>query len=442
MIDNLFNIGIKDEYARYEVKRIKLLNQIVVVFSFFVSLKMIQEIIVQDIIGFSLAISIIFFFSITLLLNHLGKLSAARGYFIAAISIMIGILHILFGRGFGTEFIFFPLVTTIIIFFDERKTQFAWISFTIFCYGLASLFLYYNEPILIDNLSTSAFYFMFLTCFFSVFSATSFFINENKDHQARTEELLETLQSKNEVLENANTELERFAYVASHDLKTPLRNINSFLNLIQRKLRKGKTDSIEEYLEFATLNAKRMHTLIEDILEFSRFNNGESSFENKDLNEVINMAIVNIDNVIQEKQAAIEVQNLPTIYCNEIQMISLFQNLIENGIKYNESQHPKIEILCKNEPLEYLIYIKDNGIGIEDAYQEKVFDMFYRLHTQEKYQGTGIGLSTCKKVVTYHGGHITLSSKIGEGSTFIIRIPKHSQDQTLQKNNVQLVAAL
>ncbi len=432
VLEKLMNLGVGESHSLSEVKKIKLLNQIVLLFSAFVFVKLLLEIYVFDLTGSILSVVLLLAFMSTLFFHCYKKIILARVYFTSTFILALIILNILLGRDFGVEFGFFPIIIIIITFFETQFIRFIWLAFFLFCYSTSIAFLHYNEPLLIHNLSSSTYYFMFIICISVVFLSASFFLKENKKYEVQMRDLLKKIETKNEGLENANQELERFAYAASHDLKTPLRNINSFLNLIERKIKKGQIDEIPEYLEFASLNAQRMYRLIEDILEFSRFSNGEFPFINEDLNEIFSLAISNIGEVIKSKNARVNCEKLPMIYCNSTQMVSLFQNLIENGIKYNEEPIPRIDITCKDKGKMYEILIADNGIGIEKEYQDKVFEMFYRLHNQGEYDGSGIGLSSCKKIVTYHGGGIYLESELEKGTKFRIVLPKMSQDKSLK----------
>ena len=242
-------------------------------------------------------------------------------------------------------------------------------------------------------------------------------------------DLTETVENKNQIkqyaseLEQSNKELERFAYIASHDMKTPLRNIVSFINLIQRKLKNYDDKDVHEFLEFASSNARYMHSLVQDILEFSKISKSESSFEEIDLNQVVLNVVNHSQNYIQDKNAVIQLDNLPAIVANKTQIHQLFQNLIENGVKYNESEEPEVKIFAKYTEKNLIIVFEDNGIGIPDTFKEQIFEMFKRLHNNATYQGTGIGLAICKKIVDLHQGEIEVASNESQGSKFTLTFP-------------------
>lgn len=245
--------------------------------------------------------------------------------------------------------------------------------------------------------------------------------------EKRTKMLLasnEELLSTNKRLEQSNNELERFAYIASHDLKSPLRNIISFLNLIQRKLRSSQDTDLQEYLRFATENAKQMHVLIQDVLEFSKVDSVPDTKKEKiDMNESIMLVVQNLQEAIKETNAEILTDTLPTIEGNSVQILQLLQNLVGNGIKYNKNHLPKVEITHNRVNGHHIFAIKDNGIGISQEYHDQIFEMFKRLHTRDEYKGTGIGLAICKKIVNNFGGRIWLDSNFGQGSIFYFTIP-------------------
>jgi light-regulated signal transduction histidine kinase (bacteriophytochrome) len=238
------------------------------------------------------------------------------------------------------------------------------------------------------------------------------------------------LQGTNARLEQSNSELERFAYIASHDLKSPLRNIISFLNLIDRKVRKLEDTDLKEYLRFATDNARQMHVLIQDVLEFSRIESDKTiALEAVDLNESLMLVLQNLQEPMQIKGAMVQASVLPVVQTNSVHIIQVFQNLITNGLKYNESGNPTIEISFTQNSNEYQFAIHDNGIGIDPQYHDQIFEMFKRLHTRDEYKGTGIGLAICKKIVLSLGGRIWIDSSIGQGATFFFTIPYQSATQ-------------
>lgn len=230
------------------------------------------------------------------------------------------------------------------------------------------------------------------------------------------------LQEANNTLIEANQELERFAYIASHDLKEPLRNIMGFLTLIQRRTSQNLDSDTKEYIQYVITNAKQMNSLITDVLEFSKLNSSKMAFTMVNINEVIHKINHSLHNTLQEKNAVIETDKLPSIQGNGNQLFLVFKNLIENGIKYNKSEQPTVTIACQQYTEKRVLFIiKDNGIGIPQEYHHQIFDMFKRLHSRMEYDGTGIGLAICKKIISRHQGKIWLESEVGQGSTFFIQ---------------------
>jgi PAS domain S-box-containing protein len=238
---------------------------------------------------------------------------------------------------------------------------------------------------------------------------------------ARTKALLES----NKELQRSNEDLEQFAYVASHDLKEPLRMIASYAQLLSRKI-DTKDPEAAEFVHFMENGVAKMKLLINDLLEYSRIGTGDELFSSVDLNKVLEYVEQNLAIKLKESGATIVRRELPQLYGNSLMIMRLFQNLIENAIKFSrEEELPKIEITSRQVEKNWLISVKDNGIGIDPQYHERIFSIFQRLHPADKYSGTGIGLSICRKIMEQHHGEIWLESKAGEGTVFHMAFPLH-----------------
>ncbi len=246
------------------------------------------------------------------------------------------------------------------------------------------------------------------------------------------------LEQVNKRLKVSNEELERFAYITSHDLKEPLRNINGFVKLLQRERGKStRSETEDEYFGFILRNVSQMQQLINDVLSFSKISSQKIEVSQVSVAELIEETKIGLAGLIQEKGAIIEVGEVPLICTNKSQLRILLKNLIENGIKYNDKLNPVITIKYQFIKNKHRLLISDNGIGIEACYHDQVFGMFKRLHNRKEYQGSGLGLAICKKIINRLGGDIILTSDLGEGSQFAITLPvitRETQPQSVMVN--------
>jgi signal transduction histidine kinase len=251
---------------------------------------------------------------------------------------------------------------------------------------------------------------------------------------SKVNESEEKLQDYARQLEKSNRELTEFAHIASHDLKAPIRGILSFSQLFERRNQAKFDETDREYFNYIKSNAAQSARLIEDLLNYSKIDKNLGAPTPVELTNSVFMAGMNLQNVIQEKNAEVIYENLPVIKAHVSLMTHLFQNLIGNGIKYNKSKRPIIEIKAEKDATGEMVYsVKDNGIGIAPLHQKEVFAMFRRLHGQSEYEGTGIGLSFCTRIVETYGGRIWIESEAGMGTTFFFTLPKASVLQNEQK---------
>lgn len=224
-------------------------------------------------------------------------------------------------------------------------------------------------------------------------------------------------------LARSNEELEQFAYVASHDLQEPLRMVNSYLQLLERRYKDQLNEDAREFIAYAVDGATRMRKLINDLLAYSRVNTRGKAFEPHDLDEMLNQALTNLKCVINEHNAEIIGEPLPCVPVDSGQIVQLFQNLIGNAIKFQADSPPAVRIDVERNAKEWIFSVQDNGIGIEPKFATRIFEIFQRLHTREQYPGTGIGLAICKRIVERHGGRIWVESQVGQGTTFRFTLP-------------------
>lgn len=335
-----------------------------------------------------------------------------------------------YGAPLHTEYTFFIFVTTAIVFFRGRWQRVLLVSYNVVLFLVSYFYALANPSPREVDITTTEPVTIFIASVLCISIIIAAYINEIRRKDQQLARVLADLQGKNEDLLNAYQEIERFAYITSHDLKTPLRNISSFIGLLERKLKAGHYDQVDEYLHFIKEGAQRMHHLIQDSLEYARVERLDNEPHQRiDLRQLVQEISAELSPAYAKK-IELHTNQLPVVTGRRLHLHMLLQNLLENGAKYNDNATIHLSVMCQPSEKGIRLDVEDNGIGIDPAYQEQIFEIFKRLHTEQDYPGTGIGLSICKKIVEKMGGEITLVSKLGEGSTFTLHLPLPVEDQT------------
>lgn len=415
------NIGITNDFEHFEQVKIKVLNQAIAII-------VPIQLLINAIFIFNLDILNTFIgFFILLLLLGLWFLNLKQKFEVARIILNTIFPLIMFGTGIicgektGLQYNLMIFFVAIFFFHKNFYTKSILVIYNTFL--VLSLIYYwenYTSPfdLLLPNFFS---YFAYLVTSTIIMTLIQRFIVEMANINKENQVLLKSLESNNEELKNANEALERFAYIASHDLKTPLRTILGFTQLLERDYNNDKTERFPFYFSQVKQGARQMNELIKNTLEYSRVNHLTEEKKWINLNEII--ANIHVA-YVTDKTVEINTKNLSKVFGDENQLLSLFQNLIENGIKYNDKPTKKIEISSTEMPNSIQIIVKDNGIGIPKKFHGQIFTMFKRLHTNQQYEGTGLGLAICEKIVYRMNGQISLKSVEGEGTTFYIDLPK------------------
>lgn len=241
-------------------------------------------------------------------------------------------------------------------------------------------------------------------------------ITERKSREEQMNRLTEELQ-------RSNTDLQQFAYVASHDLREPLRAINGFMELLRQRYKDKLDEKANEYINYAANGAKRMDDLLTGLLAYSRVQTKGRPQVSISATAALSAAVTNLQRSFAESNAAVTSDTLPSIKADGMQFVQLFQNLIQNAIKFKNDQRPEIHIGCRRNENHWLFSVRDNGIGIDPQNCERIFEIFRQLHPRDKYPGFGVGLAICKRIVERHGGKIWVESQLGKGATFYFTIP-------------------
>jgi PAS domain S-box-containing protein len=250
--------------------------------------------------------------------------------------------------------------------------------------------------------------------------------------ELRVDERTKELAFANQVLEQSNLELKQFAYIASHDLQSPLRSISGFVQLLRSEYEGKLDEQAQDWIRRTVQSIGHMQTLIRELLSYSRVDSRSRPFAQIAFLDIVNDALTLLDSSLRDSGGQVTCGELPDVMGDRSQLVQLIQNLISNALTYHGDERPQIHISAERSGEGWTFSVRDNGIGIEPKYCEQIFEMFKRLHDQKDYPGTGIGLAVCRRVVHRHGGKIWVDSEFGHGSTFHFTIPDRTEQTDAQ----------
>lgn len=411
----IVNLGRYKGMSRSEKVQLNIINLQGYIFIFFSFLLLLKSIILgyNDVAAVFIAMLLCI---VVPILTYTKNLNKAKIYWTVLFPIIIWVLIVAYGDKPRGEILFLiPISNTLLLFKKRRHKVIIVIYITLlFIIGTVHNSLY--TSILSGDTDDSDKFFTFMVALLCISTIIIVFVTE-------LEGRLALLEQKNKALNFANQDIERITFMASHNLRTPVRVTLNYISMIKRNLSRGDTDNIEKDLGYIQQASKEMNNLISDMLDYSSVVKEQSQqIEVIDMEELV-AEIVKTVSLAYEKEVNYQLNAAKNIQTHRVYLNAVLQNLIENGVKYNKSEVPKLVIDFQKQKNGYLLRVQDNGIGIEEVYHKKIFKMFERLHHVEEYEGTGIGLAMCKRILQKLDGRIWLESELGKGTTFYVEFP-------------------
>ena len=433
----IIKTGVTSEHTFDEKLRIELSNQFVTIGIVIGCLHLMVNSLGANIIQENIiAIIWIGLHSLVLVLNYNQKFQLARFYLVIYATFYVFILSLLYGDLPKFEPMFLLLTVCSIYYFDS-KVAYTMIGSILLSYLAANQLILQDELFFINSYPSRKHPTYLIICILFLIALTEKVIKENRSFNQIVFNKNQKLNDKNDELNDKNEELKRFNYIVSHDLREPIRSIVSFSNLLKMKSAKDSTNS--EYLDFIINSGKQLHSLVEDITVFQNIEKIDQNQDHVVFEDLVHEVRKALSVYIENKNAEISIKNLPTLWSSRSVLFIVIKNLIENGIKYNENKVPHIQIEGKETSSQYCIFFKDNGIGIEKEYFDKIFILFKRLNNRTQYEGSGMGLNIAQKLAQKMNGNLIIwESKISEGTTFLLTIDKEISTQTqLQSETIK-----